>query len=124
MKSESKIRAIRNNREVELSSTELVPGDFVLFPVNGGYTVEVDAVLVDGSCVVNESMLTGESIPVTKVAIPDENVKFNYDHQRQYILFQGTQVWISSSVNSIFQNVSPRLCKGKLDREIFAKLWL
>ena len=96
MKSESKIRVIRNNREVELSSTELVPGDFVLFPVNGGYTVECDAVLVDGSCVVNESMLTGESIPVTKVAIPDENVKFNYDHQRQYILFQGTQVFIFS----------------------------
>ena len=124
MKSESKIRAIRNNREVELSSTELVPGDFVLFPVNGGYTVEVDAVLVDGSCVVNESMLTGESIPVTKVAIPDENVKFNYDHQRQYILFQGTQVWISSSVNNNIKNVFPRLCKEKLDRAISARLWL
>ena len=124
MKSESKIRAIRNNREVELSSTELVPGDFVLFPVNGGYTVEVDAVLVDGSCVVNESMLTGESIPVTKVAIPDENVKFNYDHQRQYILFQGTQVWISSSVNKNIKNVFPRLCKEKLDRAISARLWL
>ena len=55
--------------EVELSSTELVPGDYVLFPTNGGYTVECDAVLVEGSCVVNESMLTGESIPVTKVFI-------------------------------------------------------
>lgn len=92
MKSESKVRVVRNNREVELSSTELVPGDYVLFPTNGGYTVECDAVLVDGSCVVNESMLTGESIPVTKVSIPDENVKFNYDQQRQYIIFQGTQV--------------------------------
>ena len=131
MKSESKVRVVRNNREVELSSKELgkksififwhaicpiinvlyldilyyliinwidnwlgvlVPGDYVLFPTNGGYTVECDAVLVEGSCVVNESMLTGESIPVTKVSIPDENVKFNYDQQRQYILFQGTQV--------------------------------
>ena len=110
MKSESKMRVVRNNRgiyeivplfviafipgspEVDLSSTELVPGDYVLFPTTGGYTVECDAVLVEGSCVVNESMLTGESIPVTKVAIPDENVKFNYDHQRQYIMFQGTEV--------------------------------
>ena len=106
MKSESKMRVVRNNRgiyeivplfviafipgspEVDLSSTELVPGDYVLFPTTGGYTVECDAVLVEGSCVVNESMLTGESIPVTKVAIPDEAVKFNYDHQRQYIMFQ------------------------------------
>ena len=53
--------------EVELSSKELVPGDQVLFPTNGGYTVECDSVLVEGSAVVNESMLTGESIPVTKV---------------------------------------------------------
>ena len=53
---------------MELSSKELVPGDQVLLPTNGGYTVECDAVLVEGSCVVNESMLTGESIPVTKVS--------------------------------------------------------
>ena len=52
---------------MELSSAELVPGDYVLLPTNGGYTVECDVVLVEGSCVVNESMLTGESIPVTKV---------------------------------------------------------
>ena len=54
---------------MELSSAELVPGDYVLLPTNGGYTVECDAVLVEGSCVVNESMLTGESIPVTKVCL-------------------------------------------------------
>jgi high-affinity K+ transport system ATPase subunit B len=36
----------------------------------GGYTVECDSVLVDGTAVVNESMLTGESIPVTKVFFP------------------------------------------------------
>lgn len=97
MKSESKVRVIRNNREVELSSKELVPGDQVLLPTNGGYTVECDAVLVEGSCVVNESMLTGESIPVTKVSIPEEEVKFNYDQQRQYILYQGTEVMQAKS---------------------------
>ena len=29
--------------------------------------MECDAVLIEGTCVVNESMLTGESIPITKV---------------------------------------------------------
>ena len=53
--------------ETTLSSIQLVPGDVVLLPTTGGYTVECDAVLVDGGAVVNESMLTGESIPVTKV---------------------------------------------------------
>merc|ERR1719357_391769 len=92
MKSESKVRVIRNGERLGTASKELVPGDQVLLPTNGGYTVECDSVLVEGSCVVNESMLTGESIPVTKVSIPDENVKFHYDQQRQYILFQGTEV--------------------------------
>ena len=31
---------------MELSSAELVPGDYVLLPTNGGYTVECDVVLV------------------------------------------------------------------------------
>ena len=52
---------------VILSSVELVPGDVLLLPTRGGFTMECDAVLVEGSCVVNESMLTGESIPITKV---------------------------------------------------------
>ena len=52
---------------IELSSVELVPGDVIFLSTNGGFMMECDAVLVDGSCVVNESMLTGESIPITKV---------------------------------------------------------
>ena len=50
-----------------ISSKELVPGDLILLPTGGGYMMECDAVPVDGTCVVNESMLTGESIPITKV---------------------------------------------------------
>ena len=50
-----------------MSSKELVPGDLLLLPTTGGYMMECDAVLVEGTCVVNESMLTGESIPITKV---------------------------------------------------------
>ena len=55
-----------------MSSKELVPGDLLLLPTNGGYMMECDAVLVEGTCVVNESMLTGESIPITKVS-PSHN---------------------------------------------------
>ena len=52
---------------MEISSVELVPGDVILLSTSGGFMMECDAVLIEGTCVVNESMLTGESIPITKV---------------------------------------------------------
>lgn len=39
-------------------STELVPGDVIVVPANG-LVMPCDAVLVQGTCIVNESMLTG-----------------------------------------------------------------
>lgn len=39
-------------------STELVPGDVIVIPANG-MIMPCDAVLVQGTCIVNESMLTG-----------------------------------------------------------------
>ena len=47
---------------------ELVPGDVIFLPTDGGFVMECDSVLVEGTCVVDESMLTGESIPITKVS--------------------------------------------------------
>lgn len=41
-------------------STELVPGDVIAIPANG-MIMPCDAVLVRGTCIVNESMLTGET---------------------------------------------------------------
>ena len=43
---------------LELSESELVPGDLIMIPVKG-CTMSCDAVLVNGTCIVNESMLTG-----------------------------------------------------------------
>lgn len=47
------------NTDVEQAmSTELVPGDVIVIPGNG-MTMPCDAVLIRGTCIVNESMLTG-----------------------------------------------------------------
>lgn len=42
----------------EVDSEQLVPGDLIVIPAHG-CTMHVDAVLLHGSCIVNESMLTG-----------------------------------------------------------------
>ena len=52
----------------EINSTDLVPGDVIEIPATG-CLMSCDAALVAGSCIVNESMLTGESVPVTKTAL-------------------------------------------------------
>ena len=40
---------------------QLVPGDVIIIPPQG-CTMTCDAVLINGTCLVNESMLTGEAI--------------------------------------------------------------
>lgn len=54
----------RNGRELEVPIEEVVVGDIVL--VRPGEKLPVDGEVVEGSTAIDESMLTGESIPVEK----------------------------------------------------------
>ena len=50
-----------------------------------------DLILLNGNVVMNESMLTGESIPVLKNSLPFNNVPYNPNEDgKQYTLFAGT----------------------------------
>lgn len=55
---------IRDGVETSVPSKDLVPGDVIL--IRPGEKVPTDSVVIDGESSVNESMLTGESIPVSK----------------------------------------------------------
>lgn len=57
-------RVIRDGKEMDLPVEEVLVGDVIL--VRPGEKVPVDGVIVDGSSSVDESMLTGESLPVSK----------------------------------------------------------
>ena len=57
-------RVIRDGLEAEVSIDDVCVGDMVL--VKPGETIPVDGVIVDGRSAVDESMLTGESMPVEK----------------------------------------------------------
>ncbi|KAK5624237.1 hypothetical protein CRENBAI_000055 [Crenichthys baileyi] len=90
------VSVCRGNKDIEQAmSTDLVPGDVISIPANG-MVMPCDAVLLQGTCVVNESMLTGESVPVTKTSLPssgdDAARRYNMEEHKRHTLFCGTHV--------------------------------
>ncbi len=57
-------RVVRDGQDVDVPIAEVVPGDLVR--VRAGEKIPVDGVVAEGSSAVDESMLTGEPIPVSK----------------------------------------------------------
>ncbi|XP_074162204.1 polyamine-transporting ATPase 13A2 isoform X1 [Sminthopsis crassicaudata] len=74
-----------------VNSTELVPGDCLVLPARG-MLMPCDAALLSGECMVNESMLTGESVPVMKTSLPNGPFPYSPEEHRRHTLFCGTQV--------------------------------
>ncbi|CAK9833512.1 Polyamine-transporting ATPase 13A3 [Anthophora retusa] len=71
---------------------KLVPGDILVIPSHG-CLMPCDAVLLTGNCILNESMLTGESVPITKTPIPSSNeMIYDTKEHARHTLFCGTKV--------------------------------
>ena len=75
----------------ERPSTELVPGDIFELQEEG-MAMPCDCLLIQGTVIINEAMLTGESTPIIKSQIPQIKDKFEYDNDKKYFLFAGTKI--------------------------------
>lgn len=62
---ETKNIVVRNNKQISLASSELVPGDYIIFHEGAAVTADVRLTQSTG-LMVDESSMTGESIPVIK----------------------------------------------------------
>ncbi|XP_070609984.1 polyamine-transporting ATPase 13A3 isoform X4 [Erythrolamprus reginae] len=118
----------------EALSTDLVPGDVIVVPLRG-MVMPCDAVLLSGTCIVNESMLTGESVPVTKTNLPtppkdprarqeeEEEEVYDPDGHRRHTLFCGTTViqtrfYTGELVKAVVVRTGFSTSKGQLVRSI------
>uniref|UniRef100_A0AAG5DJ16 Cation-transporting ATPase n=1 Tax=Anopheles atroparvus TaxID=41427 RepID=A0AAG5DJ16_ANOAO len=84
---------VRDDLESQVIETRLlVPGDVLEIPATG-CTMQCDAVLLSGNCILDESMLTGESVPVTKTPLPlRRDLIYNRKEHARHTLFCGTRV--------------------------------
>ncbi|KAF9042913.1 cation-transporting ATPase [Panaeolus papilionaceus] len=90
------IKCYRNSKWIEIQTDELLPGDVVsVARLTTETTVPADILLVNGTAIVNEAMLSGESTPLLKESIqllePAENLDVDGAHKNA-VLFSGTKI--------------------------------
>ncbi|KAK9302311.1 hypothetical protein QLX08_005724 [Tetragonisca angustula] len=93
------VRVYRNSKVAEnIPSNDLVPGDVIELPKHQA-TIVCDAVLLTGQCILNESMLTGESVPVTKTPLPSHHVLYDSKDCSHHTMYSGTTIIQTRSYN-------------------------
>lgn len=92
----------KNGEEVQVPVEEVQKEDF--FVVRPGENIPVDGVIVEGNAAINESALTGESIPADKT-VGDE-VSAATINQSGYIKCKAVRVGEDTTLSQIIQTVS------------------
>ena len=92
---------LRDGQEVEVPVEEVQVGD--LIRVKPGEKVPVDGVVTEGNSTVDESMLTGESIPVSK-SVGDEVIGASLNKTGSFIL-KATKIGKDTALSQIIQLV-------------------
>ena len=93
---------LRNGAETEVSVDQVRKGD--IFVVRPGENIPVDGIVLEGSSAVNESALTGESIPVDKK--PGDQVSAATVNHSGFIRCEATRVGEDTTLSQIIQMVS------------------
>ena len=91
-----------NGTETVVSIDQVKKGD--IFVVRPGENIPVDGIVLDGSSAVNESALTGESIPVDKA--PGDQVSAATVNQSGFIRCEASRVGEDTTLSQIIQMVS------------------
>jgi Cu+-exporting ATPase len=96
-----KAYVVRDGIEVEVTVDQVEVGDFVL--VHPGEKIPVDGIVVDGRSSVDESMLTGESLPVEKT--PGQEVIGGTINKLGLLKFEATKIGKETALAQIIKLV-------------------
>lgn len=94
-------RVLRNGREIDIPVEEVIKGDIVV--VRPGEKIPTDGVVVSGKSTVDESMLTGESMPVAKEK--SENVFAATINKTGSFTFEATKIGAETALAQIIRLV-------------------
>ncbi len=94
-------RLVRNGQEIEVPVDQVQVGDIVL--VRPGEKIPVDGVVIEGRSTVDESMLTGESLPVEKG--PGDTVIGATLNKQGFLRFEATKVGKETALAQIIRLV-------------------
>ena len=105
----------------KLASDELVPGDIVYLKNNT--KAVCDMVILEGECLVDEAVLTGESVPCSKIQLPDNSDSFDKNKNNKNIIFCGSKIISASThtgakVKAIVYRTGFNSSKGSMVRDI------
>ena len=119
----STVKCWRGGKWTDIWSNLLVPGDVISVPP-GGCCVPADCLLLTGEAIVNEGMLTGECIPVTKLALRASSTIYHPDNHtlKMNTLYGGTEIiqtrTQSSGCTAMVTRVGFETAKGTLVHSI------
>ena len=92
---------IRNNEEVEINTDDIIQGDIVV--IKPGTSIPVDGVIIEGKSAIDQSSITGESMPVEKEI--GDTVVSGTINKNGYFKMQATKVGENTTLSQIIKLV-------------------
>jgi len=108
------VEVCRDGKWIKVISENLVPGDLV--KLTDSCVIACDMIVVKGTCICDESGLTGESMPVRKSEVPTTPGTYNVKKDEKSTLFAGTTLLQADSAGSlaVVSQTGIRTAKGDL----------
>ena len=100
--SPKRARVIRNDKEIEIDTEDISKGDILI--IRPGERIPVDGEIIEGSSLVDESAITGESMPVNK-NVGDEVISATINKQGSF-KFSATRVGQDTTISQIINLVN------------------